>query len=379
MAPHANDHGQAGKTHKDDPVVKPAEPRILVATNMFPTPEYPWLGVFVREQVDSLKSLGLNVDLSIHLGRVSRWNYFRGLYDLAGKLRKNHFDLIHSHHTYSTFLALAANRLAFRSVPVIQTFHEGEIFSRGVCRAGHLPGRLKYSGSFKRRVLEKCRHLIPVNADMLPALFGRDGTNRCPPDTIVPAGIDMDMFHPRDRLKSRRALGWSEDDPYFFFPYKPGIPGKRIDLARLAVERFSGNGLNAHLITGGNIPHEKIPDVICASNAVLALSDYEASPTIVKESLACEIPVISTDVGDVRSSYGHLDGILLCDENIGNLAKKLGQSMLIPSPFGGRECLTGLELDLRQVAKRIRRIYLQVLEPEKIRGGHSRPHDDNPE
>ncbi len=332
---------------------------------MFPTPEYPWLGIFVREQVDSLKSLGVNVDLSLHLGRVSQWNYFRGLHDLVWKLRENHFDLIHSHHTYSTFLALAANRLTFRSVPIIQTFHEGEIFSRGFYRKGYLPGRMKYSGSFKRRVLKKCRHLIPVNADMIPTLFDREGANRCPASTVVPTGIDMDMFQPRDRIKSRQTLGWSQDDPYFFFPYKPGIPGKRIDLARLAVERFSGDGRNARLVTGGNIPHEKIADVICACNAVLVLSDYEASPTIVKESLACEVPVISTDVGDVRSRYGHLDGILLCDENIGNLARKLGQSLLIPSPFGGRECLIGLELDLMRVAKRIRTIYHEVLDTEK--------------
>jgi teichuronic acid biosynthesis glycosyltransferase TuaC len=342
----------------------PQNPRILLATNMYPTPGLPWLGIFVWEQFESLKSLGLEIELSIHLGRVSRWNYLRGLREMIRQLKNNRFDLIHSHHTYSTLLAVIARRFTGCSVPIIQTFHEGEIFRRNKNCGNNVFERLKYSSGFKRWVLKHCDYLIPVNPAMLPSVFGQDCADQCPPCSVIPAGVDMNKFCPRDRWESRRKLDWAENDIYVFYPYLPGTAGKRYDLARSAFERFSRERRHTHLITGGDFDHELIPDVIGASNVVLALSDFEASPTIVKEALACETPVVSTDVGDTRKNYADLDGVLISDWEAGDAAEKLEQSISINSPFGGRECLLKLELNLPQVAERINLIYRKILKNE---------------
>jgi hypothetical protein len=96
--------------------------RILIATNMYPTAAAPYLGVFVRQQELSLRRLGVEVDVAAHIGRDSRLNYFRALPDLARRLRATPYDLIHSHHTYSTVLALAARRLAGGMMPFIRRY-----------------------------------------------------------------------------------------------------------------------------------------------------------------------------------------------------------------------------------------------------------------
>ena len=49
--------------------------RVLVATNMYPTAENPAFGVFVKDQVESLRRAGAEVDLYFVNGRKSAWNY----------------------------------------------------------------------------------------------------------------------------------------------------------------------------------------------------------------------------------------------------------------------------------------------------------------
>ena len=126
--------------------------RVLVVTNMYPTDEAPYYGIFVKEQVESLRRLGIEVDVEVHLGRASKWRYLSGLFSLTRRLRAGNYDLIHSHHTYSTVLALAARRLGRRRPPIVQTFHEGEVFDPHRSRRRHLRNALTLKAFALRRV-----------------------------------------------------------------------------------------------------------------------------------------------------------------------------------------------------------------------------------
>ena len=44
------------------------------------------------------------------------------------------------------------------------------------------------------------------------------------------------------------------------------------------------------------------------SDALILCSYFEGSPTVVKESLCCRVPVISTDVGDVKEVLARVNG-----------------------------------------------------------------------
>jgi glycosyltransferase involved in cell wall biosynthesis len=48
-----------------------------------------------------------------------------------------------------------------------------------------------------------------------------------------------------------------------------------------------------------NVPPSDMPLWINACSAIILTSEREGSPNIVKEALACGVPVISVDVGDV--------------------------------------------------------------------------------
>src|SRR5690349_12973098 len=103
--------------------------QILIVTNMYPTPDRPYLGIFVQEQERSLRALGLDVTVSHHVATGGKFGaYTKGLHNLIALLCSRRFDLIHSHHTYSTLLALAARRRAGLRIPIVETFHESEVF-----------------------------------------------------------------------------------------------------------------------------------------------------------------------------------------------------------------------------------------------------------
>lgn len=334
--------------------------RVLIATNMYPTADAPYLGAFVRQQELSLRALGVEVEVAAHIGRNSRWEYPKGLWALARRLRGGRFDLIHSHHTYSTILAHFARRLAGVRVPMIETFHESEIFQRGTDFGQDPLRRLKYVNGIKAWALRRVDFAIPVQRDMLRVAMGEAAAARVP-SRVIPAGIDLEAFRPEPVGEVRARLGWALDETVVFFPCDPGKPEKRADLARAAFEIFSSTHPHSRLVVGGGIPYAQMPDTIKAADVILSPTDYEASPTIIKESLACERPVVSTDVGDVRECYEGLPGVFLCDWDPGDIAAKLGRAVAAPSPYGGRERLQKLGLGVEQVARRVLEVYREVL------------------
>ena len=99
-------------------------PKVLVVTNMYPHATKPSMGVFVKEQVDSLRALGLEVDVLFVNGPASRANYLRGVLSFWHRLMRYRYDLIHAHYIYSGLIARMQARC-----PVVITFHSGEFYA----------------------------------------------------------------------------------------------------------------------------------------------------------------------------------------------------------------------------------------------------------
>jgi hypothetical protein len=96
--------------------------RVLVFTNMYPTDDAPFYGSFVRDEVEALKRAGVDVDVYFVNGRASKRNYAGMPSGFKRRIREQHYDVIHEHHS---FFALVASMQ--HEVPVVWTFHEGEI------------------------------------------------------------------------------------------------------------------------------------------------------------------------------------------------------------------------------------------------------------
>ncbi|NKE36551.1 glycosyltransferase family 4 protein [Natronococcus sp. JC468] len=117
---------------------------------------------------------------------------------------------------------------------------------------------------------------------------------------IVPHGVDLNKFKPINKQKAIDEVGWDPKEYNILFPYKKNRKEKRYNLAKKITRRageMTKKPINIHNVTGE--PHERIPYYMNASDCLLITSTHEGSPNTVKEAMACNLPIVSTEVGDV--------------------------------------------------------------------------------
>jgi teichuronic acid biosynthesis glycosyltransferase TuaC len=323
--------------------------RALVVTNMYPTDTHPGSGTFVADQVRSLKAAGADVELLFVDRPQGGRQAYRELAERTRNLVETHKPSL-VHVMYGGVMASIVTR-AVHDRPVLVSFHGSDLL--GTSRNGVI-GTLswRYGILSSRRAAARAAGIIVVSPVLLDALPRRIDKSRV---WIVPNGIDLARFRPVERLECQRVLGWDSTRKHVLFPAPPGRPEKRFALARASVEMLSKKGEHVDLHTLENVPHEKVPVWLNAASAVLLTSSHEGSPTAVKEALACNVPVVSVDVGDVRERITGIEGCFITDAVVGDIAAKLDRAL------GGRERIEARgrveEFSLEQVAAKLLEIY----------------------
>jgi teichuronic acid biosynthesis glycosyltransferase TuaC len=178
---------------------------------------------------------------------------------------------------------------------------------------------------------------------------------------VIPNGIDLERFKPFDRVECRKKLGWNLNKFHVLFPANNGDPVKRPHFAQAAIEAANRSGLNAELHQLHGVPHDEVPTWLNASDVVLLTSLHEGSPNIIKEALACDVPIVSVDVGDVRERLNGTEGchIALPDP------KDIGEKLHLVKSWGkqvvGREAVQHLSLE--QISLKLKQFYQDILAP----------------
>jgi len=303
--------------------------RVLVFTNMLPTPTAPFYGSFVREEVAALRNAGVDVDVYFVNGRDNKLNYAAMPFGFFSRVRRKQYDVVHVHHSFCGLTASLQHR-----IPIVWTFHEGEISGDTRDALREMPVKhIAYSRRLKRFVAKRVDAVIVV-AEHLREPLGR-------PDAVyVPAGVDMDAFTPVESGEARRRIGLREDRRYILFPSSPGRVEKRYPLARRAVEilRESTPGArDVELIALDNIPHDQVPLYMNASELMVMTSAFEASPVTIREALACNVPVVSVDVGDARVVLEGLSNCRVVEADPERIAEALRATLAGPRRIEARE------------------------------------------
>jgi glycosyltransferase involved in cell wall biosynthesis len=130
-------------------------------------------------------------------------------------------------------------------------------------------------------------------------------------------------------------------------------------LARAAVEILKRYPVSVEIHELQGVANDQVPLWINASDVLLLTSLHEGSPTIVKESLACDVPVVSVDVGDVRERIQRIDGCYLALADPSDLASKLNLVYNSLRRVKGRVHMQ--ELSLERTALRLKQFYDEIL------------------
>lgn len=327
--------------------------RILTVTNMYPFAGERYYGSFVREHVEALKGEGVEVDVVFVNPRKGKLRYLTELPRLARAMRKGSYDVLHAQHSYCAVQTALLRGVLEIDTPLLFTIHEGEAYSSSsVGRSKALTKRLAYWKRLKRLALDLSDHVVTVDERLL-AVLGYRGS----PYSVIAPAVDTGLFRPLDRAECRRRLGLAPDEAILFFPASAARPEKGADVFKAALACLDRK---VHVVYGGQIERAEMPLYMNAADVVVQTSHFEASPMVVKEAMACDTPVVSTDVGDVSALFGATRGCFCADRDPHKLAAALRQALELTGPVGARERVLASGSSPASVARRYRELYHEM-------------------
>lgn len=337
---------------------------LLMVTSEWPTAEHPeWVPFLVR-QVDFLRRAGVDVDVFAFRGARRPERYLKAWVALRRRLAHGKYDLIHAQFGQSGLLALP------KSLPLVVTF-------RGTELLGELTpdGRETLCSKLIRWI---CRDFVARKANAV--IVVADHMRRWLPPTVsahvVPSGLDFAQLPRLPVAEARIQLGLPLDERLVLFVgssarvlQQRGV--KRYPLAQKAVEILN-QSLPTRLVVAVGVPHSQIPVYMSACDALVFASMREGSPNVIKEALACDLPVVSVSVGDVAERLEGVEGCELCpDDDPNTIAQCLERVLRRGKRIAGREAVQHLDESL--LAQQMIRIYRSVLGNTKEGGNERHP------
>jgi glycosyltransferase involved in cell wall biosynthesis len=309
--------------------------RILVVTQMWPSPEQPDLGSFLVPLTREIGALGHEIEVaSISQRGGSRAKYLRLSREARAMARRFRPEVVFAHFL---FPAGAAGVLAARAAgaPAVVMAH-----GQDVANLGRIPGVTAATRWVLRRstaVIANSRWLGDRLTERIPAAAEKLEVADC--------GVDLEAFSPRPAEEARRELGWDGDGPAFLCV---GSLIERKNVVRLADAFASlGRGRLAYVGDGplrrelggrpdvaltGRIPQRKVPDWVAACDVVCQPSLTEPFGQATLEAMAMERTVVATRVGGPPEFVTPEAGILVDPEDEQALVEALARAAAMPSP-----------------------------------------------
>jgi len=179
---------------------------------------------------------------------------------------------------------------------------------------------------------------------------------------VIPSGIDLQRFAPIDKQKARKLLGLEGDySPWVLFSsVRAANPVKRCELATSAVENLKRKLPDVKLKVLTDVPHELVPIWVNACDVCLLTSTHEGWPNIIKESLACNVPFVSTDVSDLKGIADVEISCIVTEANPERLSEGLHTAIQHRGNLSLRKHAESM--DIRDMAKLIIDVYHKICE-----------------
>ena len=289
---------------------------------------------FFEQEIDVLERNGVSSTVLTPPGSEGRTPvaYLRYQWQVLRCALDGDFDLVHANYGLTGPIALAQPER-----PVVISLWGSEF---------HTMYRPVIEASAARA------DAVIVMSDEMADQFGR-------PCHVIPHGIDMEKFSPRPSDEAKAELGWDPGARHVLFPYDPSRSLKNYPLAEsvaAAADEALDSRVELHAVYG--VPHDRFPTYVNAADALLLTSDHEGSPNAVREALACNLPVVSLDVGDVRDVAGGARNCRVC-ESEADLVAGLVEVLASGERSTARERIR--EYSLERMGRDIRAVYESVL------------------
>ncbi|RZK01218.1 MAG: glycosyltransferase, partial [Flavobacterium sp.] len=305
--------------------------------------DYIYFGIHVKEQIEAItKYAAIEQEVYFINGRENKLNYFHSINKIKELIRIGNFDLVHIHYGLSG-LFLLFNKI---SIPVIITLHSGELYQK----KGYLNHLMQKTITLS--ILNRTSKIIVLNDDMLSLLAAH--TSKL---VKLPCGTDLELFKEKTVIRNVKAINIG-------FPGNKARKEKNYTLFNEIITKLRQE-FDINVIEFHNLSREDVVDNLNKIDLLLMTSLVEGSPQIIKEAMACNKPIISTQVGDLADVLNNVTNSFVVDSfEAENFIDPIRKILLLPTALrksSGRQKLVSMGLDAQQVATDVYKLYTEVL------------------
>lgn len=294
------------------------------------------LSPFVIEQTDSLMKQGCEVDFFGIVGKGAI-GYLSNFKKLQSKIRDFNPDIIHGHYGLSGLLAV----LQFHT-PVVITFHNGETLS-------------KAANFFSSVGAMRAKHVVYVAEHIRQKCYYKSKNY-----SILPCGINLDDCTIIPKEEARKKLNLEDDKKYILFGGAFDNLRKNYPLLHDAISLLPYKDDIVCLEMKGLSRAECVLRM-CACDLFALPTKSEGSPQALKEAMACNCPIVATDVADIKHLLGDMEGHYICSFDPKNVADQVNKAFAFGKRTNGCQRIIELGLTNDLVAQKLVAIYEKVL------------------
>lgn len=292
---------------------------------------------FIYDQIEmiSKNSSSITYDTFFIKGKGIK-GYSNNLSLLKTKINQNNPNLIHAHGGHAGLLCVLQ-----RKVKVIVTFHGSDV------------------NYFKNRCISIMASLLSAGSIFVSNGLYNKIRLHGPNASVIPCGVDIDVFLPLEKKEAKKLCGYPENEPYILFSSSFDNVVKNFPLAEIALSNLPK--IRVREIKGKT--RGEVNLILNGAELLLLTSLSEGSPQIIKEAMACNTPVVSTDVGDIREVIGNTEGTYICSFDPKDVAEKIRcalQFATIKEKTSGRERIITLGLSNEVIAGKVYDVYLKL-------------------
>lgn len=298
---------------------------------------------FVTEQGEAIRALGNEVEFFLVRG-----NYVKAVGALKKKIREFKPDIVHAHFGLSAITAELQEL-----VPVVTTFHNGETHNWHVNLMSSLMSL-------------RAKHVIYVAPHIREMSYFKARNY-----SILPCGVTLEDCFLMEKAEARQRLGWDPKKKYVMFGGAFSDTRKNYALLKDAVALMDGD---IECIEMRGLTREQCVLRMNAADVFALPTKNEGSPQALKEAMACNCPIVATDVADIKHLLGDLPGHYVLPNKKGNaawwkgdehsaeeLAELLKKALSFEGRTEGRKRIVELGYTNELVAKKIVKIYESII------------------
>ncbi len=283
-------------------------------------------------QGESLKEQGVIIEYYKIKGKGLK-GYLSNVMPLRKKLKAKTYDVVHAHYSLSAFVATLSG-----AKPLVISLMGSDVKAKSFFKIWiKLFVKLVWSAT------------ILKSQDMKESL----GLQKV---KVLPNGVNFNRFKPLDKKDCQEQLGWNNTKINILFAANPERLEKNYKLAKEAISIIDETNIVVHFLKG--VPNTDMPLYYNAADVVLLTSLWEGSPNVIKEAMACNRPIVATNVGDISEVVSRTKGCYVTSFDKYELAEKLSLALTSNDTTGRKDIEY---LNANKIACRIIDIYDNVI------------------